>query len=282
MTKLSNEELIGLIQADIDTKENTLTLYNQNRGFIYNIVNKYVYGIYEIEDLMQQAFIGLTKAIEYHNAELEETNFLEILKLCIKNCIRELKGTLPAHLKQKIYNFKQIQKELIQINGEIPTDKEMMLYMNIDKKALDYIKTGIALTSISSIDEPLNEETETTKKDLLVDNNADYTKAIEDMELKIIILKAVDFLQGMEKQIITERYIKNRTIKSIGNEFNCDSSYIIKIERKALRKLRYNKQIMKNLEGYISPPSTYNRNIESIVMKNIDIEELYHFTHPKK
>ena len=75
-----------------------------------------MHGIYEWEDLMQQAFIALVRAVDYHKCDIEETNFLQILKYCIWNEIRGLTISIPAHMQEKIVKYRitynKLYKEL--------------------------------------------------------------------------------------------------------------------------------------------------------------------------
>ena len=65
---MSNEELVRLIQCRENYTENMLALYDQNKGMIYGIARKYA-AVESIEDLMQEAYIGLVKAVEGYRAD---------------------------------------------------------------------------------------------------------------------------------------------------------------------------------------------------------------------
>lgn len=67
---MTNEELVEKIQAGIDVEKNMATLYEQNKKFIYKIVKPYSKSI-EIEDLMQEAYIGLHQAALKSNVKSE-------------------------------------------------------------------------------------------------------------------------------------------------------------------------------------------------------------------
>ena len=59
---MTNEELVEQIQNGVNVKENMGLLYEQNIGFITKIVHPFS-AYAEEEDLMQEAYIGLHKAV---------------------------------------------------------------------------------------------------------------------------------------------------------------------------------------------------------------------------
>ena len=154
----SNKDLIELIKQGIDTKENLERLYFQNKGFIYMIVRKRVHGILEESDLMQQAFIALVKAVEYYDCTLQETNFLQILKYCIWNEVRNLTSDIPAHMQYKIVKYRMAYSKLYNELGYNPRTYELMQELNISLQELELIRAAIRNSNPVSLDEPINEE----------------------------------------------------------------------------------------------------------------------------
>ena len=63
---MDNEQLVARIRAGVDTADNMLILYEQNHGFIHKMALKYS-GYAEIEDLKQEAYIGLCAAVEHYD-----------------------------------------------------------------------------------------------------------------------------------------------------------------------------------------------------------------------
>ena len=65
---MDNEQLVARIRAGVDTADNMLALYEQNHGFIHKMALKYS-GYAEIEDLKQEAYIGLCAAVEHYDED---------------------------------------------------------------------------------------------------------------------------------------------------------------------------------------------------------------------
>ena len=60
---MTNEILVELIRAGENTADNMQKLWEQNRGMIWKIAQQYRNKA-EIEDLMQEGFIGLCNAVD--------------------------------------------------------------------------------------------------------------------------------------------------------------------------------------------------------------------------
>jgi len=236
----SNKELIELIKQDIDTQENYEKLYTQNRGFIYQVIKRRVHGIYEYDDLMQQAFIALVKAVECYDTTRppEESNFLQILKFCIWNEIRDT--DIPAHMVQKIINYKKTYSRLCDELDRKPKTSEMMLELNISMNELETIRA--AMQRPLSLNEPVGEEGNTTRMDLYADSRADeninFDEDLQQQDLKRIVHEALEKLPDADQVIINKRYFQNITLEQLAQERNVTRERIRQIETKALWKLR--------------------------------------------
>lgn len=109
---MTNEELVEQIQNGVNVQENMGILYEQNIGFITNIVHTFS-AYAEEEDLMQEAYIGLHKAVEGFDAS-KGFLFLTYAPHQIRHqCRRYIEdysrtNRIPVHMLQKIsvYNYK--------------------------------------------------------------------------------------------------------------------------------------------------------------------------------
>lgn len=97
---MTNEQLVVRIQAGEETAANMLQLWQQNKGFVASIAKKYR-GYAEMEDLMQEGYIGLNDAVA-HYKEGKGALFTSYAAFWIRSRIRryvEQSGTirLPSH-----------------------------------------------------------------------------------------------------------------------------------------------------------------------------------------
>ena len=65
---VTNEQLVALIRAGENEADNMLKLWNRNKGFVFKTAKKYS-GYAEMDDLMQEGYLGLSEAVRYYDAE---------------------------------------------------------------------------------------------------------------------------------------------------------------------------------------------------------------------
>lgn len=254
MPDISNEELVKQIQNGINEKQKYEQLYKQNRGFIYMIAAKRVKGIHDIDDMMQQSYIALVKAVELYDESKEETSFLQLLKYCIWNSIRDIQGELPAHMANKIIKYKRIYDKLYSEYGRKPTDDEITLYTGISSKEIEGIKAAMKTQYVTSLDEPIGEGGSGTMLDVYAgraDEDINFDNNLEKGELRAILHEAVDKLPEDRRDIINKKYFRNLTLADIGREKGVSGERIRQIENKALRLLRQDHTLRERAEGYI-------------------------------
>lgn len=249
---INNEELIKLIKDNIDIKQNYEKLYIQNKGFILKIIKNRVYGIYEIEDLLQSSFIALVSAVNLYDETKEYSSFLELLKYCIWNELRNTQRDLPAHIKSEIRKYKMTYNRLYEESGIIPSDKQIMLEMEIPIEKLYKIKH--ALQSNISIDESIKEDSNITIKDTLIDETAHEIaqEELEKEDLKRIVDEALKKLPDDEQTLIDYKYYKNMSLDKISYKMEITKGKARYIEEAAISKLRNNQKFKKKVFDYTS------------------------------
>lgn len=251
----SNEELIKSIKNGVDVNENYLELYQQNTGFIYMIIRKRIRGINDEEDLMQQSFFALVKAVDYFNPDLEEISFLTLLKYCIWNEIRDLTGEISANMRNKIYKYRKAKDKLFNELGRQPKNYEIMLEMDIDLKQLEEIKRAYKISYIMSLDEPISVDGTTTRLDLHSESTEDiqdFDSNLEQLELRKIIGEALDRLPERSKEIVKDIYYKGKTLEQCGNELNVSRERIRQIKSESFRQLRKDCVLRRKVDGYFN------------------------------
>ena len=96
-----------------------------------------------------------------------------------------------------------------------------------------------------SIDEPLNidyDGNELLLSDILGTDEDVVNKGIESESEKKMLLQAVDSLKGREKMIMQMRFGlidgKEKTQKEVADEIGISQSYISRLEKRIIKKLR--------------------------------------------
>lgn len=239
-----NEQLVIRICAGIDEADNTLQLWQQNRGYINKIVNHYK-AYAEEEDLQQEAYLGLCEAIRHYNPE-EEVPFITYAGYWIRQQIgRYIKsnGTvrLPEHIQARVKEYKQMVLKWKVTIGRKPTDSEICHYLRISREKLENIKKTVQMAKIGSLDVPVGEDGECSMYDLLpsaINEEEQVIEKIQQEELKEVLWSLVDALPGEQPKIIRLRYQNGMTLRAIAEDKGVTLETIRQQERKGLGELR--------------------------------------------
>ncbi len=115
----------------------------------------------------------------------------------------------------------------------------------IENEILMHLRKSTNKRQESSIDEPLNTDgdgNELLLSDILGTDQNDISNALEENVEKNMLLKAVGLLPAREKHIMQLRFglggFEEHTQKEVADTIGISQSYISRIEKKALLKLR--------------------------------------------
>lgn len=278
MPEVSNEELVELIKNNIETKLNYEKLYFQNTGFIYQTVKRYVNDKTAIEDLMQQAFIGLVKAVEQYDSSRSD-NFLNIFKFYIMHSLRELRSDIPEYMHRNVIKYKRILQDYEKQNLKEPTDSQIMKKMEISHEQLIFIKQ--LFKSSISLDEPIGDKGDITRGSLLTDETTNIEDYFENKEFKKTIHESIEKLPEVEKDVINKKYFDDKSIQTISEEMNITYNQAMRLHNRAFQKLRRDKRLIdySSINEYLHVSSTrfnttWTSATERIVLLREQLREL--------
>lgn len=242
---MSNEELVALIKAGIDTADNMLALWEQNKGMICKIARKYcVYA--DIEDLLQEGYLALYPAIDGFNPD-NGNKFLSYATPVIVQRLRRYvynSGSpvrIPEYESMKIYEYKKLVNAYQTYLDRKPTRQEIAHNMGLSDKVVRELEKSVRMGQIASLDMPLKDEGGTdTLIDMIPDENNAMSDVIDDMqqeELKAVIWDIVDSLPEDQRGVIHDRYEHGKSCRQIEVETGIDWGKVCRIENSALRAL---------------------------------------------
>lgn len=242
---MTNEQLVTLIKSGIDTADNMLQLWQQNRGFIGRIANTYK-GYEDIEDLKQQGYIGLCNAVQGYRPE-EDILFINYAAFWIRqSMIRYIENSgnivrIPSHERRKQVNYKKVVREFEAAAGRKPDNYEICRCMGISPKELENLKEVDKMSRVRSLDDYLSDDEETTVGDMVPgcdDVERIVLDEIERNELKKILWSMVDSLPQKQPQVIRSLYQEGKTLKATGKIIGASPERVRTIKQNALRELR--------------------------------------------
>ncbi|GAA4653971.1 hypothetical protein GCM10023142_11090 [Anaerocolumna aminovalerica] len=246
---MSNEELVKEIQKGNNASENMGLLYINNKSYIYTIAKKYI-GYADIDDLMQEGYLGLYEAVQSYE-ESREVLFMTFAGYWIKQSItRYIENNnsclrLPVHLHSNIYKYKKIVNAYEMQLGRKPTDKELCMHLNLSQKQFEKLKETIyQYANLESLDKPIRglEDEELSIGDSVSDKTNMEDEIINSMidnaiktELWQIVEKNVT---PEENKVINYRYKQSLSLRETEQFIGKSREMVRKIEASALRKLR--------------------------------------------
>ncbi len=239
---MSNEELVLQIQSG--NKHLLETLWQQNQALVYTTVKRYS-SLAELDDLMQEGYLGLYRAVESFDTAAEVL-FSTYAVTCIQRAVvRYLKGNRSVKVAEgqqnQVYKWQQLRKQFLSAYNRGPADRELCHLMGVSYKQLLDIKKAAAAEKIKSLDAPVTSEEETKLSDLVTSPNNDFEdliRRIDHQRMKKELWKAVDGLEDMQAKTIHLKYQENLTIKEISKRLDIGESQVRTLESKGLRSLR--------------------------------------------
>ena len=200
-----------------------------NAKLIYKIATKF-YGT-DKEDLYQAGMLGLMKAYNNYNLDSEakfstfayKYIFGEMFVVANKKNIKVNRDTLKMYkyIEKNRYFYAQ---EL----GHVPSDIEMSKIINLPVETISQICA--CSCEILSLDS--NKEDE---------RNMYETIALEESistDDKILLYESLEQLPSDEKQVIVDRYFKDKTQDKIAKNMNTSQVKVSRLEKKGLSRIR--------------------------------------------
>jgi RNA polymerase primary sigma factor len=217
-----------------------------NLRLVINIAKKYLSCGLSFLDLIEEGNIGLIKAVERFNPELNirfSTYATCWIKHSICRALTEQSHTvrIPSYLKKVISNWKQVDLKLQDELGHTPTTREIVQAMNVPTKNKEIVQS--AIESQRGIERIQSLHHNTVSKDLISDHRLRHLpesiindENVEEIEM---MLSKIDRRQA---EIIRMRFglggYEPMTLKEIGERIHLTKERIRQLEHETIAKLQ--------------------------------------------
>lgn len=193
------------------------------------------------EDLIQVGSLGLIKAIEFYNPDLN-TKFTTYANYFIKGEIRHYlrdKASLiktPREIQELLMKVNAARKKLTQTGYAEPSSEQIAQYLNMPLDKVNEVVTIEACRNTLSLDQTVMSENEESS---LLDKipAADYQEFQNSCENKIMLAETIQKLPKELKEIIELSFYKDLNQREISEIMNMSQMQVSRRLKKALNKM---------------------------------------------
>lgn len=246
--EIDNETLVLQIQSGENVQEATETLYLKNMRLMYQIAKKYAQNA-DTDDLMQEAYFALVKAIKNFKAD-KGFKFTTYLTVCTERTfqryIANTKNTkrLPVHIQTQISAYKKHVAEYSQAHGEQPDDSEICAALGMKKQELEKLRKVMYEAECISLETLVPNTDDMTVEETIADPNDMEEQIVEEIS-RAEIWRIVDELDEEKSSIIRRRYLHSKTLDRIAKENGYSIDTAARIIKLSLGILRENKKLQR-------------------------------------
>lgn len=242
ITVLKESEKIELLRkARAGNKAAREELIKGNLRLVLSVVQRFQNRGESMDDLFQVGVIGLIKAIDNFNLDLDVRFSTYAVPMCIGEIRRYLRDDNPVRVSRSMrdtaYKAMQVKEQLINANGKEPTIEDIAEKLEMNKS--EVVLALEAIVDPVSLYEPVYSDGGDTIyiMDQVGDNSTD-----KDWVDEISIKDELKRLDPRERTIMYLRFMRGKTQMEVAKEVGISQAQVSRLEKTHLKELKENKK----------------------------------------
>ena len=222
-------------QGDMDARNE---LIYGNLRLVLSIIQRFMNRNESVDDLFQVGCVGLIKAVDNFNTDLDVKFSTYAVPMIIGEIRRYLRDNssirISRSLRDLAYQALSAREELARENENDPTVEQIAQKLGAEKELV--VRAMEAIVAPISLYEPVYSDSGDSI--FVIDQLSDSSTGEETWLESIALREAMRVLNERERQIINMRFFKNKTQMEIASEIGISQAQVSRLEKGALERMR--------------------------------------------
>lgn len=239
LPKLNHEQTMALLkkaQSDDENAKNDFVMANMR--LVLSIVQRFNAKKESVDDIFQVGCIGLIKAMENFNTDLNLRFSTYAVPMIIGEIRRFLRDSSPVRVSRSLrdtaYKAITARQELESASNREASMEEVAAALNIPLSDLVYAMDAIS-DPVSLFDPVYHDGNETV---MIMDQVSDLKNCDEKWITNVSISEAINKLSEREREILLLRFYEGKTQVEVSEEIGISQAQVSRLEKNAKSALK--------------------------------------------
>lgn len=209
-----------------------------NLRLVLSIIQRFMNRSDSVDDLFQVGCLGLVKAVDNFNTDLDVKFSTYAVPMIIGEVRRYLRDNnsirISRSMRDLAYHALSVREELIRENENEPTPE--MIASRLGEKKETVVRAMESIIAPISLYEPVY--TDNGDSLYVIDQLSDTSSGDDTLLEHIALYEAMSVLSEREKMIINMRFFENITQVEIAQRIGISQAQVSRIEKSALERMR--------------------------------------------